>query len=482
MTPALYAILAYLAAQLALGIWISRRIATEADYLVAGRRLGYWLATFSIFATWFGAETIVGSAGQSYSEGVSFASAEPFGYGLCLILMGLIFAVPLWRRRLTTMADLYRQRFSPRVERLAVVILIPSSILWAAAQVRAFGTVLSIAAPTIDIVLGIAIAAAATILYTTFGGLLADAITDLVQGVLLAVGLIAVFVAVVAHVGGFASFASAIAESGRVRFDSLPQAGVLATIEEWAIPVCGSLVAAELVGRVIAVRSPEVARRSSLLAGGIYILLGMIPLSLGVIGVSLLPGLGDAEQLVPVLARDLLPTALFAVFAGGLISAILSTVDSTLLIASGLLSHNILVPALRLKDERQKVLAARLGVVAFGVIAYILALRAEGVFALVEQASAFGSAGVLVTVTFGLFSDRGGEMAAGATLLAGLGVYLAAVATGADYPFLMSLAASLAAYLVIATVEPAGRMPALASSMSAAASDRATQAKSDLLP
>ena len=77
------------------------------------------LATFSIFATWFGAETIVGSAGRAYRDGVSLGSAEPFGYALCLVLMGAVFAVPLWRQKLTTLADLYRRRYSVGAERLA---------------------------------------------------------------------------------------------------------------------------------------------------------------------------------------------------------------------------------------------------------------------------------------------------------------------------------------------------------------------------
>ena len=84
--------LAYLALQLGIGIWISRRIKSESDYLLAGRSLGYTLATFSIFATWFGAETMVGSAGNAYRDGVSLGNAEPFGYGLCLILAGFVFA------------------------------------------------------------------------------------------------------------------------------------------------------------------------------------------------------------------------------------------------------------------------------------------------------------------------------------------------------------------------------------------------------
>src|SRR5688572_17406115 len=187
--------------QFGIGIWVSRRIHTESDYILAGRKLGYALTTFSIFATWFGAETIVGSAGRAYRDGVSLGSAEPFGYGLCLILMGLIFAAPLWRRKLTTLADLYRQRFSPAAERLAAVILIPGSVLWAAAQMRAFGQVLSISGDGMNVETALLIAAGFTILYTAVGGMLADALTDLIQGVVLAVGLVVVLLAVLPHVG-----------------------------------------------------------------------------------------------------------------------------------------------------------------------------------------------------------------------------------------------------------------------------------------
>ncbi|MBA3847343.1 MAG: sodium:solute symporter, partial [Planctomycetes bacterium] len=102
MSAPLLAVSAYMLMQLGIGVWVSRRIRTESDYLLGGRTLGYTLATFSIFATWFGAETVVGSAGVAYSSGISLRNAEPFGYGLCLLLMGLLFAVPLRARRITT--------------------------------------------------------------------------------------------------------------------------------------------------------------------------------------------------------------------------------------------------------------------------------------------------------------------------------------------------------------------------------------------
>lgn len=446
MTPVLAAIAVYLAIQFGIGIWVSRRIRTEDDYLLAGRRLGYPLAIFSIFATWFGAETIVGSGSRAYREGVSLASAEPFAYALCLFLMGLVFAVPLWHRKLTTLADLFRTRYSVSVERFAAVTLIPSSVLWAAAQVRAFGSVLATSS-TFETEAAIGIAAAIVMAYTVFGGLMADAITDVVQGVMLILGLIILGVAVLGEVGGISGATAAIAAGGRINLGSLPDGPLLDTIERWAIPVCGSVVATELVARVIATPTPTVARRSTLIAGAMYLAVGLIPVFVGVVGLTPSSPLDDPEQLIPSLARDLLPTAAYAAFVGAFISAILSTVDSTLLVPAGLLSHNLVMPLLKRQDERLKVRVARAGVMAFGVLAYFLARHAEGVFALVEQASAFGSAGSLVVVSFGLFTRLGGPRTAMVTLVVGLVAYVGGLALGVAHPFLASLAAALGTYL-----------------------------------
>lgn len=445
MSP-LLAISAYMALQFGIGVWVSRTIRNEADYILAGRNLGYVLTTFSIFATWFGAETVVGSAGRAYRDGISLGSAEPFGYGLCLILMGAIFAAPLWRRKLTTLADLFRERFSVGTERVAALILIPSSILWAAAQIRAFGHVISTSADGMNGELAIGIAAGFTILYTAFGGMLVDAITDVIQGALLAVGLVIVLVAVVPHVGGTANAATLVVHSPRVHL--MPhETSTLDLLERWMIPVAGSVLATELVGRIIAARSITVARRSSFIAAAMYVAIGIIPLIIGLLGPEIVPSIADEEQLLPFIARNILPTTIYAVFAGALISAILSTVDSTLLVASSIMSHNILVPVFRVTDESRKVRIARWGVITFGVLAYFLALHAAGTLELVEQASALGSAGTLVTICFGLFTSLGGPRAAICTLLTGSFSYVVATYAGAETPFLISLAASLACYL-----------------------------------
>jgi Na+/proline symporter len=459
MNGVLLGLLAYVLVQLAVGVAVSRRIRTESDYLLAGRSLGPLLATFSIFATWFGAETCIGAAGAFYAEGLAGGAADPFGYAICLAAMGLFLAIPLWRRGLTTLADLFRMRYGPSVERLAVVVIAPSSVLWAAAQIRAFGQVLA-ASSALEVEVAIGVAAAVVIAYTALGGLLADAITDVVQGVALLVGLALLLPLVLDPVQGIAP---ALAASAPERLDPLggESPTLLAALDRWAIPICGSLVAQELVSRVIASRSPGLARSASLVAAAVYLCVGLIPASIGLLGPALAPDLSDPEQILPLVAQQHLSTFFYVLFAGALLSAILSTVDSALLAASSLVSHNLVVPLAPGIGERTKVRVARGGVVAFGVVAYGIALQDATVYELVETASALGSAGVFAIVILGLFTRIGGPRAANAALVAGCGVWV--VATAGELlaaPYLAALAAAFAAYFALAPFERREPTPA----------------------
>lgn len=441
-------IAAYVAIQLAIGVWIARRVRTEDDYLVAGRRLGPVLVSASVFATWFGAETCVGAAGEVYERGLGRDSAEPLAYGVCLLVMGLVYAAPFWRSRITTLADLLRQRFSPGVERLAALILVPTSVLWAAAQVRAFGHVLS-SASELQLETSLAIAAGIAIVYTTLGGLLADVVTDLVQGVALIVGLAVLLVAVGAELGGPTEFAAAI-DPARLSFSGPDAAGWLATAEAWAVPLVGSVVAQEIVQRALAARSAQTARVGTLLGGALYLAVGAIPVLLGLVAFELVPGLDEPEQVLAVLARTYLPTFGYAIFAGALISAILSTIDSTLLVASSLFARNLVLSGGEPASERKRLVLARGGVVLFGLVAWALAHGAERILDLVHEASAFGSAGILVVVSFALFTRWGGPRAAALSLLAGLAAWIGAAYGPFEHsaPYLFSLVAALLGYVL----------------------------------
>ena len=311
MNSVLLAIFAYVLMQFAIGIAASRRMTSAADYILAGRSLGTGLVTFSVFASFFGAEALVSSAGAVYEKGLQGAAVDPIGYGLALVLAGAVFAGALWRRNLTTFADLFRQRYSPGVEKLVVLMLLPGSLFWAAAQIRAFGQVMS-ANSSLDLPTAITLAAVIVGSYSIVGGLLADSITDVIQGVVLIVGLSVLSIAVVSVPLG----ADALSEAGAAvaQTEAAAMAGdpggtltLLGWIEKLLVPICGTIVSVELISRFLGSRSANVAIIGTTAGGGVYLLVGLLPIYLGLSAQYLLPGLPEPEQVVPKLAENLLP-------------------------------------------------------------------------------------------------------------------------------------------------------------------------------
>jgi SSS family solute:Na+ symporter len=451
MSAVLIGIIGYVGLQILIGAWVARRVATETDYMLAGRSLGVGLASASIFATWFGAEVVIGAASRVYTDGISGAHAEPFAYAAGIIIMGLMFAAKLWRRGIQTFADFFRMRYSGRVERLAAVLLIPGSVMWAAAQIRGFGQIVG-SATGLELETALTIAAVAVICYTVLGGLLADVYNDFVQSIVIVVGLAGLMWIALAEGGGIAA---SFAKIDPARLTFFPEGwSPLALAEKWAIPICGSIVAVELISRLLACRTPQVARTSAMLGGSAYLLIALIPVTLGLIGPSLIPGIEDSEQLVPEIAKAHLPPLLYILFVGALIAAILSTVDSALLAAGTLMSHNLLMRLRPDASERTRVAIARASVASLGVVAYLLALRATHISDLVELASAFASAGLFVTLVFGLFTRFGGELSALAAMASGALIWMVgSTVFEIEAPYIAGLAAATVAYTAVALFE-----------------------------
>ena len=458
MNPVLLGLLAYVLVQFAIGVWVSRRIANEKDYILAGRSLGTGLVTFSVFATWFGAEAIIATPGEIYKNGISGATVDPFAYSAALIIAGLLLAARLWRRGITTFADVFRERYSVGVERLVVIILLPGSVFWAAAQIRAFGQVLA-STDSLDLTSAITLAAALVAAYSIVGGLMADAVTDFLQGLVVIVGLIVLTVAVAAAVGGFGAGLSRV-PAEKLMFMNGGDEDWLERIEHITVAICGSLVAVELISRFLGARSADVARTGTIAGGLMYLALGLLPVYLGLMATVIAAGdssftgkVGEAEQLVAVLARDYLPSWYYIVFCGAIISAILSVVHAALHAPAAQISHNILSRVRPHLGSHGRLWSVRLTVMGLSVVAFALALHYSRIKELVETASAFGSAGVFVTAMFALFTRIGGPWAAVASMLTGTGLW----ATGKfaldwQAPYLAALAVASAVYIVAAAL------------------------------
>jgi Na+/proline symporter len=442
-------ILAYVASQLLIAFWFSRRRNnTEEDYVVAGRSLGPWMTLFAVFATWFGAETCIGAAGQAYERGLSGVLSDPFGYTVGILLAGLLFAAALWKRGLLTLADLFRNRYGPGVERLAAIIMIPSSLMWAAAQVRAFGQVLS-SASELGLFVAITFAAAVVIAYTVTGGMWANAVTDFVQGIVLVLGLLVLGIAF-AGAGGFDQLAALPPE----RFDFMHERSWPDALNTIAVPIFSTIAAQELAARMLAARSPQVARHATVAAGVLYLVMGAIAVIIGLGASAYIGGEHDHEQVLSRFAQAQLPMPLYILFLGALVSAILSTLSGALLVAGALAGHNLVKPLFPGMSDAQRLRTDRLGVLFFGVLAYVIALASDSVYGLVQQAAALGSAGILVMMVFALWGGRfGGPASAYGALLAGTGTWLFGEhVLGLSGAYLASLAAALVTYVVLGLI------------------------------
>jgi SSS family solute:Na+ symporter len=443
----LFGISLYVLSMLFVGVWVSKKIKTQDDYFLAGRSLGPGLATFSIFATWFGAETCVGTAGAVYRHGLSSLHADPLGYSLCLLIMAIFFARVLWRRKITTIPDLFRERFSPSTEKLAAILLIPGSIIWAAAQIRALGQIIH-SNTDIGVTMAVSVAAGVVIAYTMLGGLLADAYNDFIQGIAVIIGLFFMLGAVVVDLGGIGPALSQIPiEKLSFSTPETRQLGFLGNLELWMVPILGSLMAQELVSRVVASRSEKVAFNSSLRAAAIYLIVGLVPVFIGLLGAHYFPSLQDSETLMPLLAKIHLNYIFYIIFIGALVSAILSTVDTTLLSSSALASHNLIYPAFPSLTEKQKVRIARGGTLVSGVVAYFIAFSSESITDLVETASGMGGPSILVMTMIALWSKKGNSKNAIFAIVMSLVTWaIANYFTDSKFPIIMTVIICGASY------------------------------------
>ena len=134
-------VVVYLLISLAIGLIAATRVHNAKDFAVAGRNLPLPIVMATVFATWFGAETVLGISATFVKDGLRGVVADPFGSSLCLILAGLFFAGKLYRLNLLTIGDYYRLRYNRTVEVLCTLAIVASYLGWVAAQIKALGLV-----------------------------------------------------------------------------------------------------------------------------------------------------------------------------------------------------------------------------------------------------------------------------------------------------------------------------------------------------
>src|ERR1043165_7245160 len=210
----------YLVVTIAIGLWAAKRVHNSKDYVVAGRSLPLYMNAATVFATWFGAETVLSVSAEFAKNGMGSIIADPFGSSFCLVIVAVFFARAFYRMDLLTIGDFYRKRYGRTMEIGTSVVIAISYLGWTAAQLTALGLAFStLSGGAISLQWGIVLSAVVVLAYTVWGGMWSVALTDLFQSVMIiaGVGIIAWFVGDMAGGAGKGGGRAAPARSSQRR-------------------------------------------------------------------------------------------------------------------------------------------------------------------------------------------------------------------------------------------------------------------------
>jgi len=424
----------YLLGTLALGVWAGTRIKNSSDFAIAGRTLPLIMVVTTTFATWFGAETVMGIPAKFVQGGLGSIVEDPFGAGTCLVLVGLFFATKLYRQNLLTIGDFYRQRFGKGIEIFCSAAIILSYLGWVAAQITALGLVFSVLTQgAMSETAGMVVGTLAVLIYVVIGGFLAVAWTDFIQMIVLVIGLtvIAVFSADLA--GGADKVIALTQQKELWKFWPEPSFKDVAMFIGAAITMMlGSIPQQDVFQRVMSAKDEKTARNGAVIGGISYILFAFVPMfivasAVVVMGQQALDiAKDDYQRLLPTFVLSKMPLLMQILFFGALLSAIKSTSSATLLAPSTSFVENILKNIRPHMGDRQQLRAMRLTIVVFAalVLAYAVAMKGTPIYELVSSAYQITLVGAFVPLVMGLYWQRATTQGAIFSLAAGIGVWL----------------------------------------------------------
>jgi Na+/proline symporter len=392
-----------------------------------------------VFATWFGAEAVMGISATFAKEGLRGVVADPFGSSLCLVLAGLFFAPRFYRLNLWTVGDYYRLRYDPRVEVLCTLCIVASYFGWVAAQFKVLGLVLNVVTQgAVSQSLGMIIGAVIVLTYTTLGGMFSVAILDFVQLSVIVGGLLYIAGVLSDATGGVGAVIHHAQAAGRLDFFPPP------SLQAW-IPfvgagvtmMLGSIPQQDVFQRITSAKDEQTAVRGSLMGAALYFVFCFVPMFIAYSALlvdpvkfgSLLER--DAQLVLPTLIVEHTPVLAQVMFFGAVLSAVMSCSSATLLAPSVILSENVIRTARPSMDERQLLTTMRVVLVCFAAVVLAIALTSDAsIYRLVVNTYKVTLVAAFVPLCAGLFWRQATTQGALCAIAAGLGAWLAAEAAG----------------------------------------------------
>ncbi len=454
-------VILYLLLSVGIGLAAARRVHNTKDFALAGRSLPLPVVIATVFATWFGAEAVLGISSTFVKEGLRGVVADPFGSSLCLILAGLFFAPRFYRMNLLTVGDFYRLKYNRTVEVLCTLCIVASYLGWVAAQFKVLGLVLNVVTEgAVSQPVGMVIGALIVLTYTTFGGMFSVAILDFVQISVIMGGLLYITSVVSGLAGGVEAVISHAAQAGKLDFfPGATAAAWIPFIGAWITMMLGSIPQQDVFQRITSAKDERTAVRGSVLGGVLYFCFCFVPMFLAYAATLIDPTTftsllaEDAQLVLPTLILRHTPVFAQIVFFGAVLSAVMSCASATLLAPSVMLSENVLKGLLPQLNDWELLRVMRLVVVGFAALVLIIALNSSAsIYQLVVDTYKVTLVAAFVPLCAGLFWSRattqGALYALAAGLMAWLGLELFGPSDSIWPPQLVGLFAAAAGMVV----------------------------------
>jgi SSS family solute:Na+ symporter len=426
-------VILYLLLSIGIGLFAATRVHNAKDFAVAGRSLPVPIVMATVFATWFGAEAVMGISATFAKEGLRGVVADPFGSSLCLVLAGVLFAPRFYRLNLLTVGDYYRLRYDRRVEVLCTLCIVASYLGWVAAQFKVLGLVLNVVTQgAVSQQVGMVIGALIVLTYTTFGGMFSVAILDFVQLSVIVGGLLYIVSVVSNLTGGVEVVISHASQAGKLDF--FPPASANAWIPFLGAGVTmmlGSIPQQDVFQRITSAKNERTAVHGSLMGAALYFCFCFVPMFIAYSALLVDPvkfgGLleRDSQLVLPTLIVEYTPAFAQVMFFGAVLSAVMSCSSATLLAPSVILSENVIRGMLPQMDEWALLRTMRLVLVCFAVVVLAIALGFDSsIYKLVVNTYKVTLVSAFVPLTAGLFWKGATTQGAFAAIVAGLVTWL----------------------------------------------------------
>ncbi len=450
-------VIAYLFVTIGIGLWAAKRVKNTADFAIAGRHLPMYMIITTTFATWFGSEIVLGVPAKFIEGGLNNVVEDPFGAGMCLILVGVFFAAKLYRMSLLTISDYYRERYGRSIEIVCSLIIMLSYLGWVSAQVTALGLVFNLlSGGVVSIPWGMTIGVLSILVYTLWGGMWSVAVTDFIQMIILVVGLVVLAVFASNMAGGADKVIHLATSRDLFKFWPEPTWHEIIFFFGAAITMMlGSIPQQDVFQRVMSAKTEEAAVHGTVIGGSAYIFFAFVPMFLVASALIIMPAESaallkeDPQKVLPTLVMDKMPLVMQVLFFGALLSAIKSCASATLLAPSVTFTENIW-RQFRPENisDRESLLTMRISVLVFAIAVLVYSIKMEGtpIYELVSSAYQVPLVGAFVPLVFGLYWKRATTQGAMCAVTMGIGVWVIFMLTPALHEaFPQQLAGVLAA-------------------------------------